>query len=102
MIPKTSAERLMDGEITFADVPNSKIFDEKYGYGVCKFPHCDSRILHLPEECESCAAAVELQEERVFLNISNTLVKNRKWKCPADRVRTPQSLNWWPGNTRKH
>lgn len=64
------------------------------------YPHCDNRILHLPEECEFCAEATELQAQREREGISNTGHNNREWACPADLARGEKSLNSWRGNRR--
>lgn len=85
MRPKTSVERAMGGEITWDQLPS-------------RAPHCDPRVLHLPEECTYCADARELQAEREQLEISNTGHSNRKWPCPGDRERGLKSLNRWHGN----
>lgn len=61
-------------------------------------PHCDSRILHLPEECGYCADATVLQEERARLGISNSGHVNRQWPCPADQARSKAQYSLWPGN----
>lgn len=61
-------------------------------------PHCFQLILHLPSQCEFCAKATGLQEERARLGVSNTGANNRPWPCPADRVRSTASQNSWAGN----
>jgi hypothetical protein len=75
----------MAGEITWSDLPD-------------RMPHCDPRVLHLPEECTFCADAKNLQAERERLEISNTGHSNRKWPCPGDRERGSKSINSWHGN----
>lgn len=64
----------------------------------CRAPHCDPRVLHLPEECEFCAAATALQEERERLQVSNSGHANRRWPCPADVERGADSYHQWGGN----
>lgn len=84
MKPKLLVEKVMDKE---AEWPKD-----------IRFPHCDARVLHLPEECMFCADAKELQKERQDLNVSNTGHANRSWPCPADKARSSESLNSWGGN----
>lgn len=101
-------DRCMDGEMEWDDGPrhqstvlqgyNIKVFradgTEDTGYS---WPHCDCRVLHAPDECEYCADAKELQEERERLDVSNTGKMNRRWVCPADRDR-PLTNQEWRGN----
>jgi hypothetical protein len=87
MQPKTKVERAMAKEIPWDDLGT--------------LPHCDARVLHLPEECTYCADRVDLQEERVELGVSNTGVTNRAWPCPADKARSSDSLNGWYGNVAR-
>lgn len=82
--PKLRIEQIMDKEIEH---------DQSIRY-----PHCDPRVLHVPEECMFCAEAKELQEEREKLGVSNTGKNNRSWPCPADKARSSTSLNSWHGN----
>ena len=91
--PKLAVEKLEDKEITHAEL-NTFLFDgAEY-----QFPHCDARILHLPEECEYCAKATELQEERERLEVSNSGHQNRKWPCPVERARSLKGAHKWHGN----
>lgn len=87
MRPKLLIEKAANGEISWDQVPRA--------------PHCDYRILHVPKDCVFCSDAVELQEEREALGISNTGHANRKWPCPADNARSSKSLNAWGGNRAK-
>jgi len=61
-------------------------------------PHCDPLVLHAPEECQFCAAATELQEERQRLNISHTGHANRLWPCPSAQRRSLSTIHAWAGN----
>lgn len=85
MRPKLLVEKMMDKEIPWEKCPE-------------RFPHCDARVLHKPEECVFCAKAEILQKEREDLNVSNTGHANRAWPCPGDRQRGSTSLNAWHGN----
>lgn len=67
----------------------------------CRAPHCDSRILHTPEECDFCRDAAPLQAERERLGVSNTGKTNRKYPCPADQARSPKDYHAWGGNRPK-
>lgn len=93
--PRLAVERAIDGEISWDEIP------EHVGAAVgfaCRFPHCDSKILHLPEECVYCADCAWLQEERARVDVSNTGHANRSWPCPADRARASEVYNRWGGN----
>lgn len=75
-------------------------------------PHCDSRVLHAPEDgCKYCNAHPEWQALRVAWNIAFTghsLDKNGKpvvgdfgvpvQPCPAEAERGMESINGWHGN----
>lgn len=63
-------------------------------------PHCDSRVLHAPDECKYCAMDKykPLHEERERLGVNHTGHTDRPWSCPAERARSSDSLNSWPGN----
>ena len=80
-------EKMIDKEMAWSDGPE-------------RFPHCEPRVLHLPEDCKYCADAPMLQEERVRLEVSNTGHTNRKFPCPAEQARSlKNSINKWHGNT---
>lgn len=85
--PKTKVEKAMDKEVPWGDLGT--------------LPHCDARVLHLPEECIYCEDRADLQEEREKLGVSNTGHSNRAWPCPADKARSSESLNGWHGNTAR-
>lgn len=58
---------------------------------IAQFPHCESRILHAPGECEFCDACPDLQELRVAWNIAFTGHKTAdvdQLPCPADHAVT--------------
>lgn len=66
-------------------------------------PHCDSRILHHPDECEYCADRPELQQRRRQLKIAFTghEPKADEIPCEADLERGPGSQadhRRWGGN----
>ena len=94
-------DRCMSGDMDWDDVPKHRssvlerlgIYCDSYH----SWPHCDCRVLHAPDACEYCADAVELQEERERLDVSNTGMMNRRWVCPADRDR-PSVNQIWRGN----
>lgn len=94
--PKLVMELVWEDEL-----PESANPTVLYSNFPCPFPHCDSRILHLPEECRYCAMFTALQEERAAKDISNTGHQNRRWTCPADEARTPEQYNAWSGNRAK-
>ena len=82
--PKIIPERLRDKEITQGDVP--------------QFPHCDSFVLHAPEECEYCRNATKLQIDRKACDVSYTGHFNRKYQCPSTERRKLSVIHAWPGN----
>lgn len=66
-------------------------------------PHCDSRILHNPDDCKYCAERPELQAERNRLGIAWTGYEPGPGQipCEADLVRPPGADNdhrRWGGN----
>jgi len=78
------------------------------------FPHCDTRILHSPGECEYCDDYPDWQNLRKLWGIAFTghepeeikfadgEVHARELPCPADFNRPPSSPSdhrQWPGNT---
>lgn len=95
--PKLMQELVYDGLLPESAQPTIL----SYGHP-CFFPHCDSRILHTPEQCTTCAKFDALQQERAEKDVSNTGTLNRRWICPADVARPPEQYNAWYGNTRKH
>lgn len=72
------------------------------------FPHCDTRILHAPGECQYCDGYSDWQELRKLWGIAFTshAPETTEWgtelPCPADANRPPNSPSdhrQWPGNT---
>jgi hypothetical protein len=66
-------------------------------------PHCDSRILHSPDDCEYCAERPDLQAERTRLGIAWTGYEPGPGQipCEADLTRPPGADNdhrRWGGN----
>lgn len=77
------------------------------------FPHCDTRVLHAPGECQYCDSYPDWQKLRDLwgiaftghdpkeIRVSDTLVA-RELPCPADFNRPQGSSSdhrQWPGNT---
>lgn len=70
------------------------------------FPHCDSRVLHAPGECEFCDEYPEWQKAREVWNIAFTGHSNDKSKyfdeplipCPSEQARPLEVINRWSGN----
>lgn len=83
----------MEGKVSWDDHPSGMKFPSGASY-----PHCDARILHLPEECHYCAEATWLQEERERLDVCNSGHGNRTYICPADRARGLDNYSRWHGN----
>lgn len=72
-----------------------------------QFPHCDSRVLHKPGECEFCDQHEEWQALReawgiAFTGHSGEVVENeygnKMLPCPAEFNRGMESINGWHGN----
>jgi hypothetical protein len=64
-----------------------------------KFPHCDSRVVHSPEDnCKYCNES-GLQELRKVWNINFTGHHDPdKTICPAEAKRPLDTINRWGGN----
>lgn len=67
------------------------------------FPHCDTRVLHAPDECEYCDMYPDWQKLRRMWGIAFTGHRPRdaELPCPADYHRPPGSPSdhrHWPGN----
>ena len=68
-----------------------------------QYPHCDSRILHAPHECEYCDRHSDWQAKRVADGIAFTghaPIEGQR-ACPADIERPPDSGSdhrRWAGN----
>ena len=79
--------------------------DEK-GYGrqpqrsaIPQFPHCDTKVLHAPGECEFCDTHPDWQELREVWGIRFTgHSEPGKVPCPAERERDIDTINRWGGN----
>lgn len=68
-----------------------------------QFPHCDSRILHAPGECDYCDRHPEWQKLREAWEIAFTGHQpvGQQLPCPADYNRPPGSEGdhrRWAGN----
>jgi hypothetical protein len=67
--------------------------------GKVQFPHCDSGVLHAPNECEYCDHHPEWQYLRHIWGINFTGHKDpSKIQCPAERVRPLDTIEGWGGN----
>jgi ribosomal protein L32 len=68
-------------------------FQKQYPY-----PHCDSRVLHAPGDCEYCDHYPNRQQERVAQKVNFTNGRDPdKAPCPADAARGA-TVNQWHGN----
>jgi hypothetical protein len=66
-----------------------------------RFPHCDARVLHAPEDgCIICNTyAVYLQQARRVWGINFTgHYDTDKYKCPSEALRPLDTINQWGGN----
>ena len=71
-----------------------------------QFPHCDSKVLHAPEDnCKYCNAQPEWQELRKYWGIAFTghsgeVGSNGKplIPCPSEWDRPVETINKWGGN----
>jgi hypothetical protein len=64
-------------------------------------PHCDSRILHAPGECEVCDYFPTLQKAREVWGITFTgrpISEKQPIECPAVQAREMENLSAWGGN----
>lgn len=67
------------------------------------YPHCDSRVLHAPDECEYCDLHPDWQRERITHGVAFTghAPTEGQVPCPADVARppdTPSDHRRWGGN----
>lgn len=69
-------------------------------YKIKQFPHCDSRILHAPGECEVCDMHPEWQALRLVWRIAFTgwTPEMGDLPCPANSARGEDVDKQWPGN----
>lgn len=64
-----------------------------------QFPHCDSRILHKPGECEYCDKHPDWQQLRFLWNVNFTGHYDLdKMLCPAEQYREKNIIDKWRGN----
>lgn len=66
----------------------------------CRFPHCDSYVLHAPGECRYCDHYPERQAKRVELGVAFTgqAPKEDQIQCPSELLRPAAVIHRWPGN----
>lgn len=64
------------------------------------YPHCDSRVLHAPGECEYCDRyAADLQAQRIDQRINFTGYTDPDLlPDPATQARPMETINRWGGN----
>lgn len=76
-------------------------------YDLGTFPHCDTRVLHAPGECEYCDRRPEWQAIRKAWNIAFTGhvpvtdARTPWWvqqPCPSDAARGTGQAHTWGGN----
>lgn len=75
------------------------------GRTIQQFPHCDSRVLHAPGECQYCDAHPEWQELRESWGINFTGHHKKAsdfgtpfLPCPSEAARPLANINRWDGN----
>lgn len=63
-------------------------------------PHCDSRVLHAPGECEYCDKYPEWQRAREMWGIAFTghRPEDGELPCPSEVQRDLDTINAWHGN----
>lgn len=70
-----------------------------------QFPHCDSRVLHAPGECEYCDRHPEWQLLRMAWGIAFTgyepETEKNELPDPATVARPLSIINRWGGNVAK-
>jgi hypothetical protein len=79
------------------------VSDDDYQTVEAPFPHCDSRILHSPTECQYCDEYPILQAERIARSIafSGHVPVKGQTPCPADAAVASGErgdYNQWGGN----
>jgi len=76
---------------------------ERLGYTPAAMPHCDSKVLHAPGECDYCDLWPIWQEARRMWGIAFTGHTPRDGEiwCPSELQRTLDNINEWPGNRPK-
>ncbi len=72
-------------------IPQNFVHDE-----IEQFPHCDSRVLHAPGECEYCDAHPDWQALRINWHIAFTGYEptDGELPCPAWYARGEHSQAW--------
>jgi hypothetical protein len=66
-------------------------------------PHCDTRILHAPGECQYCDGRPDLQKARERMGINFTGHKEEgKGPCPADSIRGDTHTEWGGNRARPY
>lgn len=65
-----------------------------------QFPHCDSRVLHAPGECQHCDKFSEWQALRMAWGIAFTgwEPEDKELPDPAAAARGLTNVNRWGGN----
>jgi hypothetical protein len=70
-----------------------------------RFPHCDPRVLHAPNECEYCDAHEDWQTLREMWGINFTGHNKIETEygtpylpCPSEAARPLGNINQWDGN----
>lgn len=68
------------------------------------YPHCDTRVLHAPGECEYCDQCPDAQAQRIQCGVafSGHEPEGDEIPCPADAAVANGErgdYNRWPGNT---
>lgn len=72
---------------------------------IAQFPHCDSRVLHAPRECEYCDEHPDWQELRrawainfTGHHLEATEYGGKYLPCPSEANRPLSLINQWDGN----
>lgn len=70
---------------------------------ISQFPHCDSKVLHAPGECQYCDKHPEWQQLRQVWGVAFTGYdyENDELPDPATYARGLDVVNHWPGNVAK-
>lgn len=68
-----------------------------------QFPHCDSKVLHAPGECEYCDKHPDWQALRLSWGIAFTGYEpeEKELPCPASVNRPLETINRWGGNVAR-
>ena len=73
--------------------------EQLFAQGSLCGPHCDSKVLHAAEDCDTCAGFPTLQRAREVWGINFTgRYESDRLPCPSEECRPLDVIDGWPGN----